>query len=209
MAANVPERSADGTPVRLDAAVYGAFENAELTPRGRRQAERAAAQLGQCALRAAYASPFRRAVATAEAVAAPHGLQVVTDDAFGERSVGEWDGLTAAEIAERDPPGVPLFDTSSTFAPPGGESLQQVVERAYPALLQVAQRHAGQAVALVSHKTVNRVLICHIVGMPLQRYRRIGQATCALNVLHAGPEGISVTLVNDTCHSRGLAHPCD
>jgi len=145
---------------------------------------------------------------TAEAVAGPHDLSVTTDDALVERDFGEWDGLTAGEIAERTPPGVALFDSSPTFAPPGGESLQAVVERAQPVLRQVARRHAGDRALVVSHKTVIRALICDILGIPLERFRRIGQDNCALNVLTMGADSIDVVLINDTCHLGGSEGQC-
>ncbi len=203
MSANVPGYDPDGAVARPGEFLYGAFQDAALTPRGQRQAELAAARLAACPLVGVYASPYRRAVMTAEAVARPHGVPVMTDEALVERGFGEWDGLTAVQIEKRDPPGVPLFDSSSTFAPPGGESLQVVVERAYPALLQVAHRHAGGAVAIVSHKTVSRALICHILGIALERFRRIGQNNCALNVLHVGQQWVDVAVINDTCHLEG------
>jgi broad specificity phosphatase PhoE len=208
MAANVPGHGPDGALTWSSDLLYGAFEGAPLTRRGARQAECAALRLASRPLVAACASPYRRAVMTAQAAARPHGLTVVTEDALVERDFGEWDGLTAREIAERDPPGVPLFDSSPTFAPPGGESLEAVVVRAYPALEDVARRHAGEAVLVVSHKTVIRALMCHVLGMPLERYRRIGQHNCALNVLHMGGERIDVAVINDRGHLERVESQC-
>ncbi|MFQ5810629.1 MAG: histidine phosphatase family protein [Armatimonadota bacterium] len=208
MAANVPGHGSDGALTRPSDLLYGAFENAPLTRRGEQQAEWAAEGVASYRLVAAYASPYRRAVMTAAAAARPHDLTVIPDDALVERHFGEWDGLTAGEIAERDPPGVALFDSSPTFAPPDGESLEAVVERAYPALEDVARRHAGEAVLVVSHKTVIRAVMCHILGMPLESYRRIGQHNCALNVLHIGGERIDVALINDTCHLERSGSQC-
>ena len=145
---------------------------------------------------------------TAEATAGPHHLPVTIDDALAERDFGEWDGLTASEIAERTPAGVALFDSSATFAPPGGESLQAVVERAQPVLRQVARRHAGDTALVVSHKTVIRALICDVLGVPLERFRRIGQDNCALNVLRMAAGSTDVVLINDTCHLEGSEGQC-
>ena len=208
MAANVPGYDSGGALTQPDDLLYGAFEDASLTPRGLRQAECAANALARRPLVAAYASPYRRAVMTAEAVTRAHKLAVVTHRAFAERDFGQWDGLTAADIAQRHPPGISLFDSSPAFAPPGGESLQAVVERAYPALQQVAAGHAGETVLVVSHKTLIRALICHILGIPLERFRRMGQENCALNVLRMGPESVDVVLINDTCHLEGAESQC-
>ena len=208
MAPNVPGYGSDGALTRPGALLYGAFEEAPLTPRGRRQAECVATRMACRRLAAIYASPFRRAVVTAEAVARRQALPVVTDEAFVERDFGEWDGLTAGEIAERDPPGVPLFDSSPTFAPPGGESLEDVVKRVHSALQGLAQRHAGAEVLVVSHKTAIRAVMCHMLGIPLKRFRRVGQSNCALNALTFGAAGIRIMLINDTCHLEGLGDKC-
>ena len=207
-AANVPGHGAGGALTRPDDLVYGAFEDALLTARGSRQAECAARRLCRRPLAAVYASSYRRAVMTAEAVARTHGLPVITEEAFVERDFGGWDGLTAGEIAERDPPGVPLLDGNAVFAPPGGESLEQVVERAYPTLRRVAEIHTGDGVLVVSHKTVIRAVLCHILGTSLERFRRVGQENCALNILAIGPEHIDVSLINDTCHLEGMDDQC-
>ena len=69
--------------------MYGAFEDAPLTPRGSRQADRAARRLSKYPLAAVYASSYRRAIMTAEAAARTHRLPVIAEDTFVERDFGE------------------------------------------------------------------------------------------------------------------------
>src|SRR3954451_11247139 len=74
-----------------------------LTERGRQQARPLAERLAAVDLDAVYASDLRRAWETAEAVAAPKGLQVGRLPELREVNVGSWCGLTRDECAERFP----------------------------------------------------------------------------------------------------------
>ena len=67
--------------------------------------------------------------------------------------------------------------------------------------LEAAERHQQGNVAVVCHKTVCRLLACHILGVPLIEYRRrITIDNAALNILEAVEGGWRVVTLNDTCH---------
>ncbi|MFQ6097762.1 MAG: histidine phosphatase family protein, partial [Armatimonadota bacterium] len=205
---------------------YAAVPDAPLTARGQRQAERLGQRLEGAPLVAVYSSPYRRAAETAQAIARPHGLRVLTKQALVERDFGEWDGLSADEIGLRHPLGADAFDLSADFAPPGGETLVQVLDRSLTALTEIVARDhsactptptastdadvAEGRIAVVAHKTVNRVLLCHWLGLPLECFRSIGQDNAAVNVISAttsGPQGEvlwRVRSANDVCHVEGL-----
>ena len=66
----------------------------------------------------------------------------------------------------------------------------------------IVERQRGQTVLIVAHKTVNRILLCHWLGLPLGSYRdRIAQDPCALNevTIHDGT-GAQIRRLNDTAH---------
>ena len=73
----------------------------ELNELGRKQAHALAQELEHVELDAIYSSDLSRARATAEAVAASHGLEVRLDPRLRERSFGSWEGLTREDIDER------------------------------------------------------------------------------------------------------------
>ncbi|MCU1458784.1 MAG: fructose-2,6-bisphosphatase [Actinomycetia bacterium] len=111
----------------------------------------AARSVGQ--LEAIWASPLERATATAEIIAAEIGIgPVLTTELVRERSVGEWSGLTHAEIEERYPGFL-----AARRSPPGFESDESVLERAIPALLAIARATPGD-VLVVSHGGVIRTV---------------------------------------------------
>ncbi|MEM1304602.1 MAG: histidine phosphatase family protein, partial [Planctomycetota bacterium] len=82
--------------------MQGASIDESLADLGRRQAARAAESLADRPFAAAYASPMKRAMETAGAIAAPHGIAVQPVEALREVSIGEWEGMTWAEIRAQD-----------------------------------------------------------------------------------------------------------
>ena len=184
-----------------DEAVYGAFPEAPLTERGRRQAQAAGEYLADVPFAAVYSSSSRRARETAESVLGGRDVELRIDDRWQERDFGGIDGLTLPQIEARFPPGRPVLFASEDARPGGAESLRSVRDRVVAALGDVLVRHAGESVLVASHKTTIRVLICHLLGAPLTDYPKIGQANAALNVLAtptSAREPVRLEVVNET-----------
>jgi broad specificity phosphatase PhoE len=89
-----------------------------------------------------------------------------------------------------------------TFAPEGGESGLSVMARALPVIREVVQRHAGQNIAVVSHKATIRLLISSLLGFDARGYRdRLDQSPACLNVLDfKDPVRARLMLFNDVSH---------
>jgi broad specificity phosphatase PhoE len=84
---------------------------------------------------------------------------------------------------------------------PGGESLQDVVARTANTLRLVLERHAGEAVVLVGHDSVNRALLLQLLDQPLSAYWKLAQDPCALNEVEVLADGdVKVRFINDTSH---------
>jgi broad specificity phosphatase PhoE len=195
--------------------IYAAAPDMPLTARGRMQAQRASERLSGRPLAAVYASTYRRAIETAEAIAAPQGLSVQVEESLIERDFGEWEGLSANQIAERHPLGIAAFDAADDFAPPGGETILQVRDRALPVISRIAAECArcsahDAELAVIAHQGVTRVLLSHWLGLPPRRFRGIRQHNACINTIRVelGPGSSSglwrVQCVNDTCHLAGL-----
>ena len=113
----------------------------------------------------AIASPLTRARTTAEfALGEARKAQLGTDAGLLEIAHGEWEGLLASEIRERDPERLRDWrEAPETVQMPGagGESLQQVLDRAWPAFERAtAGLGDGDTLLIVAHDAVNRVLLC-------------------------------------------------
>lgn len=97
---------------------------------GRAQALALAQALCNMPFTHAYASDLVRALETARAIAAPHDLRVVPDARLCEFDFGAWEGLTWAQIVEREPElGLRMPTQARLYAPSGGESFDHVVAR--------------------------------------------------------------------------------
>ena len=151
---------------------------------------------------AIYASPLRRAVQTAEAIAALQGLTVQPLDGLLDIHFGELQGMAFAEARERYPDLMRAWrDAPHTVQFPGGESLEVIRQRSTAALREVAERHLGQTIALVAHTVVNQVLLCAVLGLGNDHFWSVRQDTCAVNVIEwHGEERYRLALMNDTSH---------
>jgi alpha-ribazole phosphatase/probable phosphoglycerate mutase len=68
--------------------------------------------------------------------------------------------------------------------------------RALPRLQEALQRHPGQALALVAHAGVNRVILSEALGLDLQNLFRLDQNYGCLNIIDYFPDLAVVRLVN-------------
>ncbi|HSC50150.1 MAG TPA: histidine phosphatase family protein [Gaiellaceae bacterium] len=121
-----------------------------LNPTGRAQVVDLSVALMAEELAAVYSSPLRRALETAEVLAASRGLEPVTVGALREVDVGAWSGLTRAEIEAR------FADQYARWLDYGqgwedGETYEQMAERVIAALLELAAAHDGERILAVTH----------------------------------------------------------
>ncbi len=84
------------------------------------------------------ASNLRRAHQTAEILAEALHLPVDVDPDLREIDVGDWQGLTRAEINERAPGALADWSEGRSESTPGGESRTHLTDRAQAALLRAA-----------------------------------------------------------------------
>ncbi len=163
----------------------------ELGVPGEEQAKRLADELmaatGGACFDAVYSSDLRRAVRTAEIVAENCGAAVQTARWLREIDVGLWEGLSWEEARqdypvehlerERDVVGQPF---------PQGESFRDLQARVVPGFVRLTENSlaAGhRRVLVVGHKGVNRVILAHFRGLPLEHLFSIEQDFCAVTVL--------------------------
>jgi broad specificity phosphatase PhoE len=185
--------------------VFRGRADVELNERGRAQAQAVAASMRERAVAAVYSSPLRRAVETAEAIAEPHNVTVQTEDGFIDFDYGCWQGLQHDEVRRRYPILYQEWlERPHTVRMDGGESLRMVRRRAMNALMQATERHADETVVVVSHRVVNKVILCAVLGLGNSHFWRIRQDTCALNVLEWSQDQWVVRLLNDTCHLKDV-----
>jgi probable phosphoglycerate mutase len=186
---------------------YQGRTDVPLSEAGEAQASALGARLARVPLAIAVASPLARARRTAEAVLAgrstPTPLEL--DAGLLEISHGGWEGKLATEVERSHAEMFGVWRSApgrDAPAGPGAETLGDVEARAWPVLERVCARLGPDGTALLAaHDAVNRVLICRVLGLPLQQVWKFRQAPATLNVL-AGPTLATLQLVrlNDAEH---------
>jgi len=164
--------------------------NPGLSDEGRAQVRATADWLAPIAegVDAVVSSPVRRTLESAEVLAARLGRTVEVEPGFAEMEFGRWDGLTYAEVAERDKSGLDAWLGSMDTAPPGGESFREVEERVLAGLQRVLETHAGRTVVVVSHVTPIKTLVAQALGAPLESVLRMELSPASVTVLSFYPE---------------------
>jgi probable phosphoglycerate mutase len=131
----------------------------------------------------------------------------VTLDGLVDIDYGEWQGLTPEQVRARWPEPLETWYRAADWAAiPGGETLQQVLNRTVSALRDVIGRHPGDTVVLVGHDSVNRVTLLYaLLGLPVSLYWRLGQDPCAINEIEFSSDGFTVLSMNETYHLKQRA----
>lgn len=187
--------------------IWHGWDECELTAEGHAQAEAVAARLASEPLAAVYSSDSRRALQTAAAIAARHALQPIPDAGLRERHAGEFEGATVAEIECRHPTVWQDRDADLYgWGPPGGESLQTVLERGLAVVERLMQRHPHDTVIAVTHMTMLRALICHFGQIPLGESYGLPFPSTGITIFTFEGERAQLELLNDASHADAGAH---
>lgn len=123
-----------------------------LNTRGRAQARAVAERLADVAFDALYSSDLLRALETAEALALRCRREIRHEARLREWDLGVLAGLTRAEAARLHPEVYAAIRARTVdFHIPGGESIRRRAARMYAAVEEIADRHPGGTVVVVSH----------------------------------------------------------
>ncbi|OHX22155.1 phosphoglycerate mutase [Xanthomonas alfalfae] len=175
-----------------------------LSPVGEGQARALGERLHTLQIDRAVASPLSRAQATAKAaLGASRQALLQTDADLQEIAHGEWEGLLASEINDKDPARLRAWrEEPDTVLMPGGESLRQVLDRSWRGLVRSTDGlGAHETLLVVAHDAVNRVILCKILGLPLSKLWSFRQAPTTLNLLEGDDvEHLEVVRLNDCAH---------
>lgn len=165
-------------------------------------------------LTAVYCSPLDRALKSAEIIAEPCGLKPVVVDELRERHFGIWEGMSFDEIREVYPDEFKAWaDNPLKYSPIGGESTLGVRDRVVGALNSILngaeERKSGRAeaktsglpdcrtnIAIIAHGGVNRIILCHVMGIPLENIFRVEQDFGCVNIIEFWDRYPVVKLLN-------------
>jgi probable phosphoglycerate mutase len=172
---------------------------------GLKQAELAGEYLKEVKIDAIYSSLLSRALETAEKIARFHNLKVQPLEGIIDMSFGNWEGHAHQEIKKNDSETYRRWrEEPHLVRLPGGESLDDVRVRSMAALDEVIRKHPERALIIVSHRVVNKVLICGILGLDNSHFWQISQDPTAINLIQYRNGKYILSLMNETCHLKPL-----
>ena len=179
-----------------------------LNETGLRQAQLLGKYLSSEKIDVVYSSPLQRALKTAEAIAAPHKLKVNIVANLNDIDCGQWQGLTLKEV--KDSYGdvyQDWLDTPEQVKIPGGESLEDVRKRALPFVQDAVLRCGEGKIVLVSHRAVNKVLICALLRLDNSSFWSFKMDTGAITRFTFNGNRAVLTSLNDTSFLKSLSLP--
>ncbi len=174
-----------------------------LNDTGRAQALAMAFNAAHHRFNAIYSSDLRRAVETAQVLAQREEHVVKTLPQMRERHYGIFQGITAAEGAQRHPRAHACYmarDPDFDFET--GESLRQFAARVTQGIDWLVRHHGGQTIAVVSHSGVLDVIYRRATGRPLHTPRDFVIPNCALNWFRFDGQGWHLEAWADRHHLR-------
>lgn len=175
----------------------------DLSEEGRWQASMLSGRLENDEISAFYCSPMRRTVQTAAILSEPYGMVPLPKNELREIHHGHWETMSRAEVEKQFPDEYAAYQQDPfTFAPRGGESGVAVMARALPVIREIVVKHAGQRIAIVSHKATIRLILCGLLGIDARGYRNtLDMQPACLNIVDfRDPVRARLMLFNDTSH---------
>jgi probable phosphoglycerate mutase len=168
---------------------------------GQAQARALGRRLAGKEFSALYASDLCRARDTASIIAEHTGRRLVTDARLRERCFGIFEGLTAREIEQRFPEEHARFvSRDPAYEVPGGECASRFAERCLGCLAEIAGRHRGEEIVVVTHGLVLDSLYRAAEGLGHGEPRPVPLINASLNFFGHGAGRWRLVLWGDVNH---------
>jgi alpha-ribazole phosphatase len=180
-----------------DRKCFNGHFNADLSPLGLEQSQEAAKTLSDIPIRAVYSSDLKRSHKGAQEIAKLHEINPEPLKELREISVGKWEGLTIDEVNEKYPGEIEeRFKDIETSRVEGGETIEEVHNRVIPCFMNLTRKHMNETIAIVAHGGVNRIILCHLLGIPWKNIYRMKQGFTCINLIHFYPDHPIVEFIN-------------
>jgi alpha-ribazole phosphatase/probable phosphoglycerate mutase len=177
--------------------VYG-HTDVDLTEVGLAQSSHLADRLRLAEIRAIYSSDLKRSVTGARIIARHHNVPLRAVAELKELHFGAWEGLSMSEIRRRFPEELDRrkADILNYRISRDGETIAELSDRIIPCFRRILEEQVGSDFVVVGHGAVNRVILCHALGLELSRLFSIQQDYGCLNVIDYFPDSTLVRLMN-------------
>ena len=174
----------------------------EINETGIKQADLLAEYLSRVKIDAVYSSPLKRALKTAKMIASYHKSDIEIAPGLIDFNYGKWQGLAHQEVKDKHKElYAEWLNNPERVKMPAGESLNDVRERAVAVVASILAKHKG-TVVLVSHRVVNKVLICALLGLDNSHFWNIKQDNCGITTFNYENRRFVLTKHNDTSYLK-------
>ena len=163
-----------------------------LNEKGREQARVVAERLAAEPVDAIVASDLRRAIQTAEMIAEPHGLPVVTTPLLRER---DWGGFTGRFIP----------DLKGEVWPDDIESEEALLARARTFLIYITATYPGKRVVAVGHGIINKAILAIYAGCTMREVQRMMNAEVRILTVSAERAAAAGTMASSVAGAAAVA----
>ena len=163
-----------------------------LNEKGREQARVVAERLAAESIDAIVASDLQRAIQTAEIIAEPHGLPVVTTPLLRER---DWGGFTGRFIP----------DLKGEVWPDDIESEEALLARARTFLIYITATYPGKRVVAVGHGIFNKAILAVYAQCPMREVQRMMTAEVRLLTVSAERAASAGTMASSVAGAAAVA----
>ena len=163
-----------------------------LNEKGREQARVVAERLAAESIDAIVASDLQRAIQTAEMIAEPHGLPVVTTPLLRER---DWGGFTGRFIP----------DLKGEVWPDDIESEEALLARARTFLIYITATYPGKRVVAVGHGIFNKAILAVYAQCPMREVQRMMNAEVRILTVSAERASSAGTMASSVAGAAAVA----
>lgn len=176
----------------------------ELTEKGIREAKLVAAEIAKIAPDILIASPLRRTRQTASAISQEIGLEIEIDEMWRECDFGVWDGMSIAEVKEAYPDEYAMWVSTSSYAPPGGESYDSAMARAVQGLISIAAEHPHKKVCVVTHNGMIKTALAAAIKAEPSAIFNLDVSPCSISSISIWPSDglMAIRSTNERGHLR-------
>ena len=139
---------------------------------------------------AIVSSPLSRCLDFAQELAERLKIPLEVDDRLMEIGFGVWQGKTHDEITQFDP-GLQqrFYRDPMSHRPEGSEGLGDFRVRVLAAWNDILNRHAGQHLLIVCHAGIIRMVLAHILEIPLSNLFRIKVGSASITRIECAEQG--------------------
>jgi len=182
----------------LERRIQGRNDLSTLTDDGKQQAIKTGRALSSLPINAVYSSPLQRAAATTSHLLEElkQEQKPIFDQGLLEVELGQWSGMTAAEVKDdfpeiyqtwkTHPEEVVLTRSNGTKFKP----IQELIKQAKDFLGRVIKHHSpegNETILIVAHNAILRCIILQLLGQPKQGFRRIQLDNASISVFNLKP----------------------